>query len=390
MAGERKLTTTTPSFSAAGDLTGVPAPQQGTGRSQFETKILVLGAEPTVDTNGFEARLRSALSQVVPGVTLVNARISRGAETSVQVPRVRGLPITPVTPMRAVRAWWLGVTGEIQSGSGFAVNGDAGFNRAMARAVAQSVTFLGYVEADYRVAIPRDGAPLDSQFRKGDACSGGFTSGAIYARACTRFAGATPTMTVPPTTQAAPPGGVQMPDASTTCAIRIQTKSFLRPTATFATRNAAGQSYPEIPAGTAVTVTGPKVGQQGALGLYPISVPGRGTGFAALDANDFLGCTLFAGPSGSSSSSSSITRPPSSTSTASPASRYPGIAALDVGGSSSMSPYYYGAVAFVAVLALGGAVVYARRARKREAAHARPKHNGRRRRARRRSRRARR
>lgn len=389
IAGEHQLSITTPSVPPAGDLTGRPATQYGAGQFQFESKILVLGVEPTLDAAGFQARLQSAVRQLVPGVQ-VTARIAKGAVSSVQVPRIRGTPMTSLVPLRTIDGWWLGVTGQINSGGGFAVNGNSGFNRALARAVAQSVAFRGFVDADYRSNIPTDGAPLDAQFRRDDACTGGFNPVSVYARACTRFAGSTPTQPAePPPPSPAPPNGVEMPNAGATCAIRIQSKMFLRPTATFATRNAAGQSYPEIPAGTAVLVTGPKVSQQRTLGLYPVSVAGR-AGFGALNADDFLGCTLYAGPGGTAPTVS--TRPPSasSTSTTPPAQRYPGIALLDTGGSStsSTSTYAYGAVAFLAVLALGGAALYASRASERRAARDHRKPNGRR--ARRRGRRVRR
>ena len=385
---EQQMSITTP----AGDLTRAPAAQQGTGQFEFVSKILVIGVEPILGVmGGFTARLQSALAALVPGVTVDSVGMTKGGVSRVQVPRIRGTPMTPVTPLRTIDGWWLEITGQITSRNGFAVNGNAGFNRALSRAVAQTVAFRGFVDADYRAVIPTDGAPLDAQFRRGDACSGGFNPVGVYARACTRFGGATSLPPVAPTPAAPPaatPGGVEMPNAGTTCAIRIQNKMFLRPTATFATRNAAGQNYPEIAAGTAVTVTGPKISQQGTLGLYPVSVAGR-AGFGALNADDFMGCTIYAGPGGTTPTAA--TRPPnaSSTSTTPPAQRYPGIAMLDTGGSST-STYVYGAVAFLAVLALGGATLYASRASKRSDAHGHRKGNGRGERRRgRRSRRAR-
>jgi len=157
---------------------------------------------------------------------------------------------------------------------------------------------------------------------------------------------------------------------------------YLRPTATFLTADASGRTYPEVPSGTAITVTGPKIQQHGLLGLYPVSVPGRGNGFGALNADDFLGCTLFSAPTTPSS------RPASATSTTPPASRYPSTAMLDAGGAgTSTSTYAYAAVAFLAVLALGGAVLYSQSSKTTHSGHSgHPKQNRRRNRRHKRSR----
>lgn len=385
------LTLTTP----AGSLTsGTPQAQYPAGRYELRSSIMVLGVQPTLDTGGFLARFQSALSALVPGVRAVSAALTRGSETTARVPRINNTAIpgssiaNAVLPDRDVQAWWISVEGTLDAAQQFAVNGTQGVNRAIARAVAQSVSFRGFVDADFRSSIPTDGGPLDAQFRAGNACSGGYNPRAVYARACTRFQAAgpnglqpaTPTATTTPGPNALQPAAPTTP-AAPSCAIRLAEKMYLRPTATFATRDAQGRTFREIAPGTAITVTGPRIQQQGTLGLYPVSVAGT-PGFGALSARDFVGCTEFAAPGASSSSGGS--RPASSSSSASalaPRPAAPLSQAVFSTDSTARTLAYAGAAA-AAVVLLGGAALWYTRG-------TRSKRNGRKhrvRRARRRSR----
>lgn len=380
----------------AGSLTaGVPAENYEPGSYEFRSSIMVLGVEPMVDGGRFPANLQNTVRQLVPGVTVQSASIVKGAETTAPVPRV-SLGGTQAQNIpgnsRDVQAWWLTITGRVDATTRFALNGSAGLNRAIARAVAQSTGFRGFVDADYRSKIPTDGSTLDAQFRSGAACSGGYNHQQVYARACTRLQQVGPNaLSVTQASSAAPPA-TTVPTAqppavapAQTCAIRTAQKLYLRDTATFATRDAAGRTFPEFPAGTAVTVTGQKIAEQGALALYPISIAGR-TGFGALSAADFVGCTIFTAPparaSGGSSSSSSGASGGSSSSTSlgttSGGNALTNAIYGDTTGSWMSSPWLYGALAFLGVVAIGGgAYYYSRKARKQNRRHHRArKRNG--------------
>ena len=380
----------------AGDLTsGVPLSTYGAGTFRFQTSILVNGVEPTIDAAAFRTNFQNALTALVPGVTASDVSFVKGAETTAPVPRVfthvgtvSGTRAT-MGPTRDVQAWWLSVTGNLSSLSGFVLNGAAGLNRAIARAVAQSTSFRGFADADYRNQIPTDGATLQAQFAAGAACSGGYNWGQVYSRACTRLEGV---LVQPPTSTPQPqpqpqqtgitaPEGVPLPDANATCAIRTQSKMFLRPTPTFATKDSANHPFPSFPAGTAVTVTGQRISEQGSLGLYPVSVAGR-AGFGALDANDFAGCTMFTAPGRGSSGSGGATVGGGGARIVGPARIAPRTTPITMlSDTSGTSTYLYGIAAFVAVLALGGAVIYYQRANRQHRGHG-AKANGRRRRRR--------
>ena len=391
---EARLTVVAP----AGSLTeGVPAANYGAGSYEFRTSILVIGVEPTVDAGRFPANLQNTVRQLVPGATVTSARITRGAETTATVPRV-GLGSLPAQNIpgnsRQIHAWWLTIEGQLNAGQGFALNGNAGLNRAIARAVAQSTGFRGFIDADYRAKIPTDGATLDSQFRSGAACSGGYSPQQVYARACTRLQQIGPNaLAAPPqASSAAPPTPVPTPTPSApaqTCAIRTAAKLYLRDTPTFETRNATGQTYPEFPPGTAVTVTGQRIAVQGALALYPISIAGR-TGYGALSAADFVGCTIFTAPPGRTSSSTSTSTAGGGGGSSSTSTSTAGGNALtnaiygDAGQGWMSSPWFYGALAFLGVVAIGGgAYYYSRKTRKHNRRHhrARKRNGGRGRRA---------
>lgn len=368
------LTLTTP----AGSLTsGTPQAQYAAGRYEFRSSIMVLGVQPTLDTGGFLARFQSALSALVPGVRAVSAALTRGSETTARVPRINNNAIpgssvlNAVLPDRDVQAWWISVEGTIDAAQTFAVNGSQGVNRAIARAVAQSVAFRGFVDDDFRSVIPTDGGPLDAQFRAGNACSGGYNPRAVYARACTRFQAAGPNALQPaaPTATTTPGPNALQPatPAAPSCAIRLAEKMFLRPTATFATRDAQGRPFREIPPGTAITVTGPKIQQQGTLALYPVSVAGA-PGYGALSARDFVGCTEFAAPGASSSSGGS--RPSSSSTSSSSTALAPRPAqtalsqAIFSQDSTGRTLAYAGAAAAAVVLLGGVALWYTRRSKR--------------------------
>lgn len=363
-----------PRIAPAGSLTsGVPAATWGAGTFSFRTSVLVLGVEPTLDPGGFQARLQNALSQLVPGVSTSRAVLSKGSETTAKVPRIASGPLrvaNAVLPDRDVQAWWIAVEGQVTAQSGFSLNGTNGLNRAIARAIAQSISFRGFTDADFRSKIPTDGGSLDAQFRSGAACSGGFNPQQVYARACTRLEAVGPNAlaTQPgPTQQPGPTAAPPAPSSATpelqgtrTCAVRLQAKMFLRPTATFATKDAQGRNFPEIPAGTAVTITGERVGVQGNLALYPVSVAGR-TGYGALNAQDFVGCTTFTAPPGSTAGGSTNTTlaPRPNTTPAPPApAPLPQMVLRSNAGSSTL---LYAGGATLAVLAIGGAVYYATR-----------------------------
>lgn len=299
--------------------TGNPPTSVGPGRYAFRSTLLALGADPSINTSGFAAQLRQALVDVLlnpSALTLISASIVKGRQEVTSFSRAPGTVVGAVLPNRNVQSWYVTVDGEFTTPNSIPVNGDISINRAIARAVARSTSFGGgYVDPDYRSALPTDGATLDRQFRTQDACAGGVSQNQVWARACTRFERlgdvTAPTPATPTPTTTTP--SVPVPSLSQTCAVRIASVMYLRDSATFSRTNAQGQQFPAIPAGTAITITGPQVGaSQGRLGLYPVSVAGR-AGFGALSPEDMVGCTLFAPPRGTSPASigggSSTVRP---------------------------------------------------------------------------------
>lgn len=302
--------------------TGTPPTRVGPGRYAFRSTLLALGADPSINTSGFAAQLRQALAEILSpsALTLISASILKGRQEVTSFARAPGTVLSVALPNRNVQSWYVTVEGEFSTPNTIPVNGDVSINRSIARAVARSTGFGGgYVDSDYRSVLPTDGAMLDRQFRTQDACAGGINTSQVWARACTRFertgdatpATPAPTPATPTPTPATP--SVPVPSLSQTCAVRIAAVMYLRDSATFSRTNAQGQQFPAIPAGTAVTITGPQIGaSQGRLGLYPVSVAGR-AGFGALSPEDMIGCTLFAPPRGTSPASigggSSTVRP---------------------------------------------------------------------------------
>lgn len=299
----------------AGDLTsGVPTNSQAPGTFQFRTNIQVLGADPSVNAAAFLSTLQRTVQEIMGSSLRVNsASIVRGGRDTQEVPRsafVRALPgigaAATLLP-KQVPTWWLTIQGNVTANNAWVLNGGAGFNRAIARAVAQT-TRLTRVDDDY--TVPPDGGPLDAMFRADGACSGHRDFSQVYAAACTRLApGAAPAAPAPQQ-QMVPipppsPSVAPTPTGGPSCAIRVQSQFWLRPRATF---DREGRNFP---AGTAILVTGNKLEERGTLALYPVTV-GAQSGYAALSAADFVGCTAFSAPpgSGSGGSSTSTLRPP--------------------------------------------------------------------------------
>lgn len=380
----------------SGDLSsGVPAQNYAPGQYDFRSNIQVLGADPTVNAAAFGATLARTVSEIMGGAANVNASSARIVRGTRQTQGVRRSGIAGAVPIlnltdRDVPTWWLTVEGRVNGTSPWTLNGQLGLNRAIARAVAQ-VTRLTRVDDAY--TIPPDGGELDAMFRADGACSGHRDYSKVYAAACTRvqpvIASATPPAPAPttgpvmtPIPPPAPTGG-SAPATGPTCAIRIQSVMWLRPTATF------DHVGPQIPAGTPVTVTGPKVQDRGSLALYPVLVNGQ-RGYGALSAADFLGCTTFPGPGGAGSGGSTAVapRPPSP-------SPVPGAPPLMLnnslsGGASSTGTSMVALGVGAGVLTLLGVAAYVKRKEIKAMlsgthapAHGHAKHNGRRARRRR-------
>jgi len=291
----------------AGDLaTGTPSNNQAAGSYRFRSNIQMLGVEPNVNAAAFQANLARTVGEIMASFAPVvnSARVVKGARQTQTVDRpgvgaaaLRGVPGSSIVGAgrRDVPTWWVTIEGQITAPYAWQLNGAAGFNRAIARAFAQSSTFSS---VDSAYPAPPDGGPLDNAFRRDGACAGTRDFNAVFAAACTRVepAAAAPSPTAAPAPRQGGPVMTPIPAPSgpasgsgPTCPIRVQSPMWLRPTATF------DRTGPQFPAGTAVTVTGPKVQERGTLALYPVTV-GTQRGFAALSAEDFLGCTAFPGP----------------------------------------------------------------------------------------------
>ena len=347
----------------AGDVLteGVPAATFQPGLWQFRSNVLVLGADPNINTSAFATNLTNAVRDIMGGVATVaqnETRIDKGRQANTSVPRSG---VARVLPNRDVPSWWITVQGQVNATGVWQLDK---LNQAISRALAQSTSWTGFVDDDYRSKIPRDGGQLHAQFRASDACSGGANLANVMARACTRVAAVTvpATTTTPQTQQPAMPevgqGGPGLPSTANTCAIRTASEFWLRPEPTF---NRVG---PHFQRGTAVTVYGPARRQdgteytQGSLKLYRVSVAGN-SGFAAFSAADMATCPMYAPRSQTGGGGGSTTAPrPSSTSIV---PRPPVQASImgtgDTGGSSST--LLWGGLAFAAVAA--GATAFVKR-----------------------------
>lgn len=333
----------------AGD---VPPATYQPGMTPFASAMLALGAEPIVNVAGFLSTLQRTVAQIMgPTVQVQSASIVKGARQSVSVPRT-GLGRLLGIFRGEAPGWWVNINNLVVSASApFALNGERGLNRAIARAVAQSTTWTNVQSG---VTAPLDGGSLDAQFRSSDACSGGINFDQVWARACTRPVGSTAPVAqmtpIPPPVDTTPV--TPAPSAVTqTCAVRLQAASHLRATQTFDIG-----SSPSFPAGTAVTVRGPAVARRGSLTLYPVSIAGQ-EGFMPLSSAEMAPCPIFASSSPASGGGTSIVTRPTTTPARPATPAVPGTNLASLSGDSNSMTYAWIALGVVAAFGVTAAVV---------------------------------
>lgn len=265
----------------AGD---VPPNNYATGETSFRSNIHVVGAEPIVNAAAFFETLSRTVRQIMgDGVAVAAASIVKGAPGTVTVMRRR---LTVLTP-QSVLSYWINVDCKISASRSYELNGDAGLNRAIARAVAQVTTWTRVDTANgYRA--PTDGGGLDYRFRRPDACTGGQDLDQVFAAACTRPVPRPAAPVAPRPTIDMQTGDASVPLRS--CDVTLRATSHLRQTPTFTVGNS-----PSFPPGTRVTVIGEHVAQQGSLTLYPVLIGDQG-GFMPLSVEEMAPCSTFRAP----------------------------------------------------------------------------------------------
>ncbi len=397
MPKTRALTVTGPAGAIlpAGDAlsSGNPSPTANAGSWDFRTSIQVLGADPQIDAGSFASTLARTMTEVAGnGMSVSSASIVKGAQQPQSITGTVAHALRTAThTTNDPPSWWITINGRLDTTGGWRL---ADLNRAIARAFMQVTRFDGFIDPRYSDRVPTDGGPLLNALSAANACTGGRDYTKVFSAACTRYQGAA---TVGPNTLPAlidqgtaqtsmqgstqrPPTSSTAPNPASTCAIRSQAQFWLRPSATFA------RTGPTYPAGTAVQITGPRISTQGSLGLYPVRVNSGGVtrdGYAAFNASEMASCSLYAGGGTSSPQNGVVTQRPATvttrpaTTTAVTRPTVPSYTTALLGNSASSSwtssPYLWGGIALVGVVALG-VILWARSKKKNKAGAQTPAH----------------
>ncbi len=281
----------------------------GAGSFSFRSALQAFRTQPIINAAAFAARFNEALAAIVPGV-----------QASASIAVSPGPEVDPSGILnsadRAGPTWWVTVAGSLNASIPWALTGQFGLNRAVARAVAQSMT-LGattppsltgaetattFVQDNpgYR---PADGAQLQGVLDNPEACGSYQNTRQMWMRACTTITPISSLPTAPPptattTTQGgsvytAPAQDIGAPSSgsgtltSGNCAVNIVSQAWIRPTATF------DRVGPIAPPGSLLVLLGRTQLTQGSLRLYRVQVAGSpnvniigSEGYAALDATD--------------------------------------------------------------------------------------------------------
>jgi hypothetical protein len=235
--------------------TGAPQASYPAGTYDFETHILIVGANPIINRGAFPGRLSETIREIVPGATSFASSnaIVKGSQTTVLLPAplafrlarpafiavatitaanigaVLGSPagslpaaatagliaaimagssayrVTETIGTFPVKAHWITITGRLGATATWTT---ANLNRAIARAFANNVAWQDVAPAYgndflHPFPAPNDGNPLLDALNDSDACTGGHDYEKVYAAACTRVALATAVTTLGPSAQGA-------------------------------------------------------------------------------------------------------------------------------------------------------------------------------------------
>ncbi len=279
--------------------TGAPQASYPAGTYDFETHILIIGADPVINRGAFPGRLSETIRELVTGATSFASSnaIVKGSQTTVLIPppiafrlvrpafvavaaitaanvaAVLGAPagslpaaataslvaaimagssayrVTENVGTFPVKAHWITITGRLGATASWTT---ANLNRAIARAFANNVTWQDVAPAYgndflHPFPAPNDGNPLLDALNDSDACTGGYDYEKVYAAACTRVGVATSMTTLGST-----------PGAS----------DYMKPT----TQGTASYTKPDASGGSTLTTTTPNRQQSPAVQPRP-SVP---------------------------------------------------------------------------------------------------------------------
>lgn len=189
-------------YASAGAVpsTGVPVSNANPGSYDFETHILVIGAQPVISASGFATRLaqtvndsdlRMSAAPVTVSATTITAAPTNDFATEVgNGLRSGGLGLAEsVGGGIRVPKYWITITGTFNAIQRWYVEG---LNRAIQRALIQNLTWA-QVDPAFSNKLPavNDGTgpnSLFATFAMPNACEGGANWTKVFARACTRYA----------------------------------------------------------------------------------------------------------------------------------------------------------------------------------------------------------
>ena len=275
---------------------GSPGASGTAGKIAFRTSVLVAGHAPTIARGSFPQRLAQTIAELIPnsGANSADIGIASAPDTDAN-------DLARIGQSFASRSGtWITVDGAFTAYGAWQL---ANLNRAIARALANSITFPA--ASDSRLPP----GPLDAAstalvleaFNRPRACEGARDFTKVYAAACTRWApiaqnalpGSTPGASTQPQgtlTQIA-----QSPSEPALCSFPAVARFWLRPSATFE------RTGPELPAGTRVDLMDVTSQTQGTLRLYDVRVAATQSvaaarqyagrrGWAAMSAADVASC----------------------------------------------------------------------------------------------------
>ena len=287
---------------------GAPNASGSAGKIAFRANVLVSGHVPELARGSFPQRLSETLRDAD---TLGSSTQASPADIGISM--VRAIAADELANIPRRTGVWISVDGAFTASGGWQL---ANLNRAIARALSNSITFTRLNDpvpdpAAYDPRLPaRDpnsngtaGGPLLEAFNRPGACTGARDYTKVYAAACTRWApiaqnalpGSTPASTPASTTQGRLTPIAQSPSEPALCSFPAVSRFWLRPTTTFE------RVGPELPAGTRVDLMEATSQTQGTLRLYDVRVAATQTvaaarpfvgqrGWAAMSAADVASC----------------------------------------------------------------------------------------------------
>ncbi len=286
---------------------GSPGASGTAGRIAFHANVLVAGYVPELARGSFPQRLAETIAELIPNSGANSADIGIGMASVTNADELANIGRS--FPNRT--GAWISVDGAFTAYGAWQL---ANLNRAIARALSNSITFprLNAAVPDPGASDPRlpardpnsngtAGAPLLDAFNRPRACDGARDFTKVYAAACTRWApiaqnalpGSTPGASTQP--QGTPTQIAQSPSEPALCSFPAVARFWLRPSATFE------RTGPELPAGTRVDLMDVTSQTQGTLRLYDVRVAATQSvaaarqyagrrGWAAMSAADVASC----------------------------------------------------------------------------------------------------